>query len=243
MEPRKLRYKLFYAIGIADFAAKNIINYDFTGVAWSPWAFGLIGLICYFFYYKNLEKFKFSEGEELLTLSNGKKAEAKITIGIGGGTGSSRKLYLTNLKLVIKGYEKFIELPYSEIKSVSKDTRMGIEMLLNVDTYNNEEYKFAFGFSSSKRNNFLKAILKQLSEVSYVDSHGVQSTEFLVSEENQNKISNTNYYYFDKSVGEVIGPKTKTEMERLRFENRISDQTQVTEAGVESWQPFQSAIG
>ena len=120
---------------------------------------------------------------------------------------------------------------------------MGIEMLLNVDTYNNEEYKFAFGFSSSKRNNFLKAILKLLSEVSYVDSHGVQSTEFLVSEENQNKISNTNYYYFDKSVGEVIGPKTKTEMERLRFENRISDQTQVTEAGVENWQPFQSAIG
>ena len=190
-----------------------------------------------------MEKFKFSEGEELLTLSNGKKAEAKITIGIGGGTGSSRKLYLTNLKLVIKGYEKFIELPYSEIKSVSKDTRMGIEMLLKVDTYNNEEYKFAFGFSSSKRNNFLKAILKQLSEVSYVDSHGVQSTEFLVSEENQNKISNTNYYYFDKSVGEVIGPKTKTAMERLRFENRISDQTQVTEAGVENWQPFQSAIG
>ena len=46
-----------------------------------------------------------------------------------------------------------------------------------------------------------------------------------------------------KSVGEVIGPKTKTEMERLRFENRISDQTQVTEAGVENWQPFQSAIG
>ena len=59
----------------------------------------------------------------------------------------------------------------------------------------------------------------------------------------KNKISNTNYYYFDKSVGEVIGPKTKTEMERLRFENRISDQTQVTEAGVENWQPFQSAIG
>ena len=200
METSKLRYKLFYAIGIADFAAKNIINYDFTGVAWSPWAFGLIGLICYFFYYKNLEKFKFSEGEELLTLSNGKKAEAKITIGIGGGTGSSRKLYLTNQKVLIKGYGGSIELPYSEIKSASKDTRMGIETLLKLETLNNKEYKLAFGVARSKRNNFLQVISQKLSEISYAKLRKVQGNDFLVSKENQNDISNSNYYYFDQSV-------------------------------------------
>ena len=231
---------LFFAIAFADFAGMYL-NYDFTGVEWSPLAFGLIGSLCFCF--KRREKLTFEEGEELLTLRNGKKAAAKITIGIGGSIDSSRKLYLTNQKVLIKGYGGAIELPYSEIKSASKDTRMGIETLLKLKTLNNKEYKLAFGVVRSKRNNFLKAISQKLSEISYAKLRKVQGNNFLVSEENQNKISNSNYYYFDQSVGEVIGPKTKTEMERLRFENRISDQTQVTEAGVENWRPFQSAIG
>ena len=129
-------------------ATNNVLN-------GSPLAFGLIGSLCFCF--KRREKLTFEEGEELLTLRNGKKAAAKITIGIGGSIDSSRKLYLTNQKVLIKGYGGAIELPYSEIKSASKDTRMGIETLLKLKTLNNKEYKLAFGVVRSKRNNFLNS--------------------------------------------------------------------------------------
>jgi len=133
------------------------LDYDFTGVEWSPLVFGGIGLIC-FHYAKEVN---LGEGEELLMLKDGKKAD--VSINIGSGADSSHKLWLTNQKLQIDGGKEEVELPYSEIQSVSKDTYMKMDMALKLVTREGNEYKLTFGMGrSKKRDYFLERISSML---------------------------------------------------------------------------------
>ncbi|MCH2061847.1 MAG: hypothetical protein MK183_14585, partial [Verrucomicrobiales bacterium] len=141
---------------MADFAGM-FLGYDFTGVEWSPIVFGAIGYLC-FYYTKEVN---LGEGEELLMLKDGKRADVSVTIG--SGEDSSHKLWLTNQKLQIDGGKEEVELPYSEIQSVSKDTYMKMDMALKLVTREGKEYKLAFGMGRSrKRDYFLERISSML---------------------------------------------------------------------------------
>ena len=147
---------IFYFIAAADFAA-SLFGYDFTGVEWSPVAFGAIGLICSHY----AKEVNLGEGEELLILKDGKKAD--VSVAIGSGEDSSHKLWLTNQKLQIDGGKEEVELPYSEIQSVSKDTHMKMDMALKLVTREGNEYKLIFGMvRSKKRDYFLEGISSML---------------------------------------------------------------------------------
>lgn len=155
-ESLKLVGNIFYFIAAADFAGM-FLGYDFTGVEWSPIAFGIIGLICSHY----AKEVNLGEGEELLILKDGKKAD--VSVAIGSGEDSSHKLWLTNQKLQIDGGKEEVELPYSEIQSVSKDTHMKMDMALKLVTREGNEYKLNFGMGrSKKRDYFLEGISSML---------------------------------------------------------------------------------
>ncbi|MDB4430015.1 hypothetical protein N9283_04345 [Akkermansiaceae bacterium] len=152
----KLIGYIFYFIAAADFAA-SLLGYDFTGVAWSVGLFGVIGYS--FIHYA--KEVNLGEGEELLILKDGKRAD--VTVAIGSGKNGGFKLWLTNEKLKISGKKEEIELPYSEIQSVSKGTYLMLDMALKLVTREGNEYKMVFNlFNKKRRDYFLEAISSML---------------------------------------------------------------------------------
>ena len=55
-------------------------------------------------------------------------------------------------------------------------------------------------------------------------------------------MSRKKYYFVDSASGKVSGPNSLEELKVFQFENRISEETQVTEEGQENWMPFKEII-
>jgi hypothetical protein len=159
---------ILYGIAVLDFAGM-FLGYDFTGVDWSPLAFGALGYCCFHY----TKEPTLAEGEELLVLGDGKQANVTVTINKdlkGKGINSqdaSHKVFLTNETLQIDGDKVSVIWPYSTIQSVSKDTYLKMDMALRLVTHDNQDVKLAFGMGrAKKRDLFMAAIQAKSSEAS-----------------------------------------------------------------------------
>ena len=88
-----------------------------------------------------------------------------------------------------------------------------------------------------------EAMRQQMSGKEEASIARISATQSQKNNEPLRRRGTSRYYYYDEISGNVIGPYSKTEMERFRFENRLNDETQVTEEGIEQWQPYRSILG
>jgi len=101
------------------------------------------------------------DGEELLILRSGKKAQASVSIGTGED--ASHKVFLTTNKIQIDGPLATVNSPYSEVNSVRQDTHLKMDMAITIKFSDQQEYKLAFGLGRGKRRDeFLEAINSML---------------------------------------------------------------------------------
>ena len=88
-----------------------------------------------------------------------------------------------------------------------------------------------------------EAMRKQMSAQEESSRVRISPTQSQKSNETLRRRGSPRYYYYDEISGNVIGPHSKAEMARFRFENRLNDETQVTKEGIEQWQPYRSILG
>ena len=237
---------VFYVIAVADFAGM-FLGYDFTGVYWSPIVFGVIGYVC-FFYSKEVS---LGEGEELLTLKDGKKADAAVIIGTS--TNNSHKFWLTNQKIQIEGGKENVELPYSSIQSVSKDTHMKMDMALKLVTREGQEYKLAFGMGRSrKRDYFLEAISSMQTVQHSGTTPHVASGQTMAatphpppaahSTPNPPAVSTPDIIYITRG-GQQYGPYSSEQASAMLASGELSVSDQAWYEGASGWMPLNQVPG
>ena len=160
---------ILYGIAILDFGLA-LLGADITGVNWSPLLFGALGYCCFFY----TKEPALAEGEELLVLGDGKKANATITIvkDLEGKSikadDRSHKLFLTTQTLQIDGPKVNVIWPYSSIQSVSQDTGPMKLKALRLVTHDNQDLKLNIG--GKKRDLFMAVIEAKSAEAPEVAS-------------------------------------------------------------------------
>jgi hypothetical protein len=245
-ESLKLIGNIFYFIAAADFAGM-FLGYDFTGVEWSPLAFGGIGLTCIHY----AKEVNLGEGEELLMLKDGKKAD--VSVNIGSGVDSSHKLWLTNQKLKIDGGKEEVELPYSEIQSVSKDTYMKMDMALKLVTREGNEYKLTFGMGrSKKRDYFLERISSMLTPQNsgptpYAASSPTMTatpnpTHSVTTPPNPPEMNSPDMIYITRG-GQQHGPYSSEQTRAMLASGELSVSDQAWYEGASGWMPLNQVPG